>query len=202
MNRIASSPDRPYRSRLREEQADATRVRILDAAIRVMAGGTAFVSIPAVAREAGVSVPTVYRHFGSKRDLVAAVYPHIVRRAGLDEMVPPRSLAELGDGVRALFSRVESFHHLARAAMASPAADEARHINMPDRIEMSRAFANSIDPKLARADRDRLARLMVILLSSSALRLWRDHLGASIDQAADDIDWIVRAAVAACNLET
>ncbi|MEO7665926.1 MAG: helix-turn-helix domain-containing protein, partial [Dehalococcoidia bacterium] len=197
MKRLANDPDRPYVSRLREEQADATRVRILDATVRVMAGATAFVSIPAVAREAGVSVPTVYRHFGSKRDLLAAVYPHIVRRAGLDELVAPRSLAELRDGVRALFSHVESFDQLARAAMASPAADEARRINMPDRIEMSRAFADSIHPKLARSDQDRLARLMVILLSSSALCLWRDHLGASIDQAAEDIDWIVRAAAAA-----
>ncbi|MEO5917981.1 MAG: helix-turn-helix domain-containing protein [Candidatus Limnocylindrales bacterium] len=202
MNRLASSSDRPYRSRLREEQTVATRGRVLDATVRVMAGGAAFVSIPAVAREAGVSVPTIYRHFGSKRDLLTAVYPHIVRRAGLDEMVAPRSLPELRDGVRALFSRVESFDQLARAAMASPASEEARRINMPDRIEMSRAFANSIHPNLARPDRDRLARLMVILLSSSALRLWRDHLGASIDQAADDIDWIVRTAVAASNLET
>ena len=47
-----------------------------------MASGLASLSIPAVAREAGVSVPTVYRHFGTKDDLLAAVYPHVARGSG------------------------------------------------------------------------------------------------------------------------
>jgi hypothetical protein len=37
----------------------------------------------------------------------------------------------------------------------------------------------------------------MVLLSSSALRTWRDYLGSSVDEAADDVEWIVRAAVAA-----
>ena len=101
MTRIANDTGRSYRSQLRDEQAEATRARILDATIRVIARGLANVSIPAVAREAGVSVPTIYRHFGTKDDLLAAVYPHVVRRAGLHELVPPRSVDELLDGLRA-----------------------------------------------------------------------------------------------------
>jgi hypothetical protein len=27
--------------------------------------------------------------------------------------------------------------------------------------------------------------------------MWRDHLGSSIEEAADDIDWVIRAAIAA-----
>jgi hypothetical protein len=27
--------------------------------------------------------------------------------------------------------------------------------------------------------------------------MWRDHLGVSVEQAADDIDWVMRAAIAA-----
>ena len=57
MNHVLNSAPRPYRSRLREEQAQETRERILDATGRVMAAGIATVSIPAVAREAGVSIP-------------------------------------------------------------------------------------------------------------------------------------------------
>jgi AcrR family transcriptional regulator len=162
-----------------------------------MADGFASVTSPAVAREAGVSVPTIYRHFATKRDLLAAVYPHLVRRAGLDQLVPPRSMDELRDGVRALFDHLESFDDLARAAMASPASEDARRINMPDRIAMTRQLADSIVPKPSEDDRNRIARLLVILISSSALRMWRDHLGASVDEAADDVDWVVRAAIAA-----
>ena len=182
---------------LRAAQAQATRARILEATVSVMARGVASVSIPAVAREAGVSVPTVYRHFGTKRNLLASVFPHVVRRAGLDELVPPRSIEELGHGVRALFERIDSAGDLARAAAASPAADEVRRVDMPARLEMSRRLADSIVPKLTPSDRDRIARLLTILISASALRVWRDHLGSTVEEAADDIDWVISAAIAA-----
>ena len=196
MTRIANET-RTYRSELREEQAEETRGRILDATLRVMARGIASVSIPAVASEAGVSVPTVYRHFGTKRDLLAAIFPHVVGRAALDELVPPRSIDELGHGVRALFERIDAAGDLARAAAASPAAEEVRRADMPARKDFSRRLADSVVPKLAPRDRDRIARLLTILISASALRVWRDHLGSSVEEAADDIDWVIRAAIAA-----
>jgi len=196
MTRIVNSGARMYRSELRAQQAEETRERILEATVRVMAGGLAYVSIPAVAREAGVSVPTIYRHFETKRDLLAAVYPHVVRRAGLEELPPPRSMGELRDGLRAHFERTDSLGDLARAAMASPASDETRRINMPDRLAMFRRLADSIEPRPSEVDRDRIARLLVILTASSALRLWRDQLGSSVDEAADDADWAIRAVIA------
>jgi|SRR5687767_6653288 AcrR family transcriptional regulator len=196
MTRIATGTMEAY-NELRAAQAVATQARILEATVAVMARGVASVSIPAVAREAGVSVPTVYRHFGTKSDLLAAVFPHVMRRAGLDEVVPPRSIDELGQGVRALFERVDSAGDLARAAAASPAAEEVRRVDMPARLEMSRRIADSIVPKLAPADRDRIARLLTILVSASALRVWRDHLGSSVEEAANDVEWVIGAAIAA-----
>jgi len=202
MTRIVNVETRPYRSQLREEQAEQTRARILDATLRVMADGIASVSIPAVAREAGVSVPTVYRHFGMKRDLMAALHPYVMRRAGFDEFAPPRSIDELRDTVHSLFERLDAADDLARAAMASPASEEARAIHMPGRLELGRRIADTIEPKLAKADRERIARLLVVLISSSSLRVWREHLGGSVEQAADDIDWVIRAAIAASRPRT
>lgn len=196
MTHIATRTGRPYRSQLRAEQAEETRGRILDAAVRVMASGLAFLSIPRVAREAGVSVPTIYRHFATKHDLLAAIYPHVVRRAGLDDLVIPRSMDELRRGLKAYFKRTDSLGDLARAGMASPASDETRRINMPDRLAMFRRLADSIEPKPSDVDQDRIARLLVILTASSALRLWRDQLGSSVDDAADDADWAIRAIIA------
>ena len=98
---------RVYRSQLRTQQAEETRSRILEATIRVMAGGIASVSIPEVAREAGVSVPTVYRHFGTKRNLLAAVYPHLARRAGLGELIVPESVDGFREMVRTMFTGLE-----------------------------------------------------------------------------------------------
>ena len=194
MTRIAPRKvARGYGSPLRVQQAEETRGRILDATGRVMAGGLAFVSIPAVAREAGVSVPTVYRHFPTKHDLLAAIYPHALRRAGLDDVVIPTSMDELRHGLRAHFERTDSLGDLARAAMASPASDEVRRLSMPRRLAAFRQLADSIEPKPSKADRDRIARLLVILTASSSLRLWRDQLGSSVDEAADDVDWVLRA---------
>jgi AcrR family transcriptional regulator len=196
MTRIVNGGTRTYRSQLRAEHAEETRARILDATGRVMAGGLAFVSIPQVAREAGVSIPTVYRHFPTKHDLLAAVYPHAVRQAGLDELVIPRSMDELRAGLPAYFKRTDSFGDLARAAMASPASDEVRRLNMPDRVALFRRLADSLEPSPSRKDRDRIARLLVVLTASSALRLWRDQLGSSVEEAADDVDWAICAVIA------
>ena len=82
---------RPYRSELRTRHVTDARARILDATFRVMTAGVATVSIPSVARQARVSIPTIYRHFPTKRDLLAAVYPHIERRAGLKELAVLRT---------------------------------------------------------------------------------------------------------------
>jgi AcrR family transcriptional regulator len=199
MTRIAP---RRYRSELRAQQAEATRDRILDATGRVMAGGVAFVSIPDVAREAGVSVPTVYRHFATKRDLFGAVYAYAVRRSGLDELVMPRSMDELLSGMRAYFERTDSFSDLDRAAMASPAAQEVRRINMPDRVALFGRMADTIEPKPSKSDRDRIARLLVILTASSSVRLWRDQLGSSVEEAADDVDWAIHALIASATART
>src|SRR6266566_9846399 len=100
----AAGRARAYRSELRAQQAEETRTRILDATVRVMARGLAVLSIPDVAREAGVSIPTVYRHFRTKPDLLRAVYPHVARRTGLQPVVQPATIAEFRKMVRNLFT--------------------------------------------------------------------------------------------------
>jgi AcrR family transcriptional regulator len=201
MSRMANAETRTYQSKLRAEQAEETRHRILDAALRVMSTGLASLSVPAVAREAGVSVPTVYRHFGTKPDLLAQMYPHAARRAGLDRIPDPSSAGDVKGAVRALIERLDALGDLERAAFASPIADEVRHATMPSRFARLRRMAESIEPTLSGAELDRIARLLVVLVSQSALRTWRDHLGVSADQAAEDVDWVLRAVIAAARRE-
>ena len=199
MTRIArpAGRPRPYRSELRARQAEDTRGAILDAAVRVLARGIATLSIPDVAREAGVSIPTVYRHFGTKQDLVDAIYPYLEQRAGRGMLALPTHLDDLRAGVRQILDHLDAFDDLARAAMASPAAEEARHRSMPRRLELIGAMLDSLDPPLAPRDKDRIARLLVILTSSQSLRTWRDHLGVSADDVAAEIEATVRTAIAA-----
>ena len=197
MTRIVNVGTRTYRSQLRAEQAESTRARILDATTPLMARGVASLSIPAVAREAGVSVATVYRHFATKQQLVEAIYPHVMRRATINQPPPPRSISEIRDGVRGYLAYLDSLDDQARAVMASGAADEVRRATMPQRLAVFRGLAESVEPKLADADRDRLARLLVVLTQSSSLRMWHEHLGLSVEEVAEEIDWLVKAAIAA-----
>jgi AcrR family transcriptional regulator len=162
-----------------------------------MARGIASLSVPAVAREAGVAVPTVYRHFATKADLLAAVYPHLMRRSGADRVPMPRSVDEVRGAVQAVLERMDSLDDLTRAAALSPAAEEARHTTMGQRLEVGRQLATLHDPSIVPVDRERIARLMAVLVTTASLRMWRDHLGSSVEEAAEDIDWILRAALAA-----
>jgi hypothetical protein len=98
--------------------------------------------------------------------------------------------------IRAVIDRLDALDDLSRAAMASPGATEVRHATMPTRYERIRRLADSIEPKLRKADRDRITRLLVVVTASASMRMWRDHLGLSADEVADDVDWIVRAAIA------
>jgi AcrR family transcriptional regulator len=196
MSRIVNKT-REYRSELRERQAEDTRSRILDGALRTSADGFASVSIPNVARKAGVSVPTVYRHFKTKQDLLDALYPHAVRRSGLSMPPTPRTLADVRQGVIDYIGHLDSLDDLTRAAMASPASEEVRARSMARRFDVLRPIVESIEPPLSTADRDRVLRLIVALTTSSTLRLLHDHLGASPEEVAEDVDWFVRAAIAA-----
>ena len=65
----------------------------------------------------------------------------------------------------------------------------------------SDASATAIEPPLSKADQDRITRLLVVLTASASLRMWRDHLGSSVDEVVDDIDWFLKAAIAATRKE-
>jgi AcrR family transcriptional regulator len=67
---IAVKAQRPYRAKLREEQANLTRQRILAAARTLFVGrGFAQVTMQDVAREADVAYQTLYSQFGNKGQL-------------------------------------------------------------------------------------------------------------------------------------
>jgi AcrR family transcriptional regulator len=80
----------------RARRADASRNRemLLTAATRAFASSEAEPSMRAIAREAGVGIATLYRHFPTRESLVDAVYRDQVGRLTLGardllEQVPP-----------------------------------------------------------------------------------------------------------------
>jgi AcrR family transcriptional regulator len=81
---------RPYNSALRQEHAQLTRRRILDAGRRLLAKGTySAVTMEEIAVEAGVSYQTVYAVFGNKLRVAQAIieegWPHVAEAFKLIE---------------------------------------------------------------------------------------------------------------------
>jgi AcrR family transcriptional regulator len=93
-----------YKSERRQQQAQATRRDILQAARRLFAErGYAPTSMSDIAREAGVAVQTIYASCGSKRDLVLALVDTIDEEADvgtlaarLAECDQPEEIISLG----------------------------------------------------------------------------------------------------------
>lgn len=187
---------RSYTSPLRDEQARRTRERILDGVLATLARGVAELSVPAVAAEAGVSVPTVYRHFGSKRGLLAALPEHVNRRSGLLPETPPANLGEVARAARMVYRRYRELDPTLRAAMASELGGTMRRESIPRRLAMFREAIEASAPGLDAATIDRLARLMLLLFSSAMVRAFDDYLGRTGNAAADDVAWAVDALVA------
>jgi AcrR family transcriptional regulator len=79
---------RSYNASFRQEQAQMTRQRILDAARRLLANGTySGVTMEEIANEAGVSYQTVYAVFGSKLQLAKEMIEAGFNFEGLDDLV-------------------------------------------------------------------------------------------------------------------
>ena len=185
------TPRRAYTSELRDQQAQATRTRILEALVRTMAGGVAGLSIPAVAREAGVSIPTVYRHFGSKKGLVEALGPFVVAKGGLMPDKLPETVAEFEPMARQMFRNLEGMDLTLRAAMASELGQQVRQATMPMRLGIIRSVFARLAPDLAEGDRDRLANLAMILVSTPSFRAYKDYLGLGPDASAKLVTWAI-----------
>jgi AcrR family transcriptional regulator len=108
---------RPYKQVAREQSRQRTREALLDAAEEELTkGGWSQASLEALAAKAGVTKPTVLRHFGSKEGLIEAA----IRRTS--EIVrKERARAPVGDvpgAVRNLLDHYERWGNLVMRVLA------------------------------------------------------------------------------------
>ena len=85
----ATAPERPLRA-----DAQRNRDRLLEVAVRALSAGGPEVTLDAIAREAGVGIGTLYRHFPTREALVEAAYRSELARlcdsvTGLLAELPP-----------------------------------------------------------------------------------------------------------------
>lgn len=180
-----------YQSQLRQEQMKRTREQILDGLIKTMASGIAELSIPAVAHEAGVSIPTVYRYFRTKRDLIEALGGYLGEKIGANATQLPRSPEELAAAVREMFIRSEGLDEVIRAASVSELGKEFRKDAMPVRMKIIEDALAPVATRFNETDWIRLRNIVLVLSSSAMIRAFIDYLDLSGAEAADTVTWAI-----------
>lgn len=101
---MSKSKKRPYRSVTRKTQAEQTRMRILGIAKTLFESeGFEHVTIEKIAQAAGVSIPTIYSLFQSKRGVLRALMDEALPRDQFDALVE-KSIQEKSPTMRLHFS--------------------------------------------------------------------------------------------------
>jgi len=164
---------RRYHSPLRAAQAEATRRRVIDAALdRFAVNGFGATSVAELARAAGVAPETIYGTFGSKQGVLAAIAEMALterfdlagfrRRHGALTGRPRAQLRNLVEAVADFFAASPDI-----VALFGHAAPEATHafegfrnaLNPPDQPPFY-----ELGPGVIRADVD--ARLALVLTNA------------------------------------
>jgi AcrR family transcriptional regulator len=200
---------RRYDNSRRQAQARVTRLKVIEAAKRLfIEHGYPATTIEAIAEAAEVSLPTLYRLFGSKRALLAAVLdtsfggddqpigfaarPAV--RAARAEPDPAKMVDAFARIIRELMERSSAIQHvLATAAQVDPEAAELlaeirrqRHTGQ-SRIVAALDARDALDPDL---DKTEAADIVYALLSPEVHRI----LTVERDWPADRYErWIARS---------
>lgn len=147
----------------RRDQARATRRRIIDAALaRFTSEGYAAATLESIAADAGVSVQTVYFHFGSKRNVLKAGVDllavgddlpiPLLERPWMRELQatpdPHQALKLWMDASREIYGRISPLMRIIRdAAGADPEMAEQWDTNQRERVIAHRALAEALAAK-------------------------------------------------------
>ena len=189
---MTKSGARSYDSPLRAEQRERTRDRIVEAATELLADEAVDeLTIPVIARRAGVSVRTVYFHFPTKDDLNEAV------AQGVDVMIGAIRYPDTADELPAfsanLFREYEQNEALTRAVLRTKAG---RALRAKGRMRRLRDLEKVLEPELAGLDastrRQRLAAIY-IFQSGSTWQYLKDYFGLDREEAGQVAAWAVRA---------
>jgi AcrR family transcriptional regulator len=135
MDGEAAPAKRRYQMKARAEAAAATRARILEAAVAVFWERPLLdIALEEVARRAGVSLPTVIRHFGDREGLFAAAAEREFERVRRQRDDAP--VGDVGAAVRIL---VDHYEELGDAVLRL-LAEEGRVLGLRQIADQGRAY--------------------------------------------------------------
>jgi AcrR family transcriptional regulator len=191
------SPRRTYRQSARAKAAEATGERILDAFARRLAE-TWFdeIKLDEVAADAGVTVQTVLRRFGSKEGLLSAVHERLGTEIRRRREVAP------GDAAAAVAALVADYEQVGELVMRS-LAQEDRYPAMKAMTDIGRArhrewMGAAFDPWLRSMAPDEQRQALDGLVVAGDIYVWklvRKDMGRPVGEYRAMVEGLCAAAI-------
>ena len=177
---------------LRAEHARLTRSRIESAVADLLRerGGVEGITFKLVARKAGVTEMTVYRHYPTRADLLRGMWEQMNRELG-SRISMPQNAAQLLDQHRSMFT---GFDRIPEQITASLTTTEGREMRASLNAERRRAFlaiASEVAPRASAAQTRRTAALLQLLHSAVAWFSLREQWDMSGEEAGDTTLWAI-----------
>ena len=147
-----STENRPrrYQLRKRADAMEATRVRITEAAMELHGSvGPARTTITAVAERAGVQRQTVYRHFPTEEDLLAACSGHFAASHPPPDPEGWRAIADPAARLRVALDELYAFYESTEAMWTNVLRDETLVPAVGPAVAPLRAFLDDVARLLA-----------------------------------------------------
>jgi AcrR family transcriptional regulator len=185
------SSTRPYTSRLREDQAQRTRELILDALTELLATHAADeISTRAIAERAGVSQPTVYRHFPDRPALLEGLSDRIDGLAAANERrTMPEALDDIPRHAEQDFVILEEYAAAATAQAILNADPRRLARSSRERTEALRQLVARELPEYDERDHLRITALLRSLYSVQTWLRLREEFGITGSEPGPILAW-------------
>lgn len=171
-----------YRSALRERQKADTRALILETVEKLLENrALGELSLATVAREAGITERTVYRHFATREQLLDATWAAVNESLGIQEF--PGSVEELIERPKKLFPAFDRRGEVVRAMLASTQGRELRLRANQQRQVAIRTLVKSARRNLRDPALTRLCAAVQLLCSAPGWATMTDYWGLDSAEA-------------------
>jgi len=187
---------RTYKSDLRRDQAEGTRLRILNAAARILErdGVEAGMTNRKIAAEAAVTEMTVYRHFPNRAALDEALWRHVNEQQGVAGGFPDRFEA-LIERLPALFASFDATPAHITSTITTATGREMRASQDEVRRAAFLAAVAEGAGDLTAEDQRRAAAVLQLLYSAYAWISLREQWALGGPDASCAIQWAARTLI-------
>jgi AcrR family transcriptional regulator len=189
--------ERVYRQKARAQASAATGRRILESFLkRLETGWFEDITLDMVAADAGVTVQTILRRFGSKAGLLEAAHHH------LGETITVRRTVNPGDVERTVEVLTDDYESIGDLVLHLLAQEE-RHPDLKPILERGRAghrewLAEVFVGQLGRLHADRRSDALDALVVATDIHIWkilRREMGRSISAFRTMVNRMLRDAL-------